>query len=333
MVTQEKLSLAMYRACTEARLWLGATSPNPPVGAVALDASDDILAVAAHEKAGRSHAESKLIDQCRIQGILGRVHTLVVTLSPCNHQGRTPSCCDAIIGSGIRHIVVGTIDPNPAVSGDSLEKLRQSGIDVTLGVEKEMCRQLIYAFAYSVTTGHPWITIKRAFDEHGSMIPPVGQKTFTSDTSLKLAHQLRKRADAILTGSGTIVADDSSFTVRHVPDYDGKTRILAILDRRKRVPSLWLKEAAKRRLVPIVYDNLEVALQDLAGREVREVLVEAGPLLSQAMIKDGFWTMDVKIHKGNPDDVRVAFNPKATLPFDPAKWRWENVLPGLSATV
>ncbi len=328
MLSPEAIGLAMEQACREARRWLGATYPNPPVGAAALNATGHLLAIAAHQKAGSAHAEVALLEQCRAKGLMDRVHTLCVTLAPCNHHGRTPPCCDAIIESGIKHVVVGTRDPNTSVKNDGIERLRAAGIDVTVGVEEERCRQLIYAFAHSVTSGKPWITVKRAFDKNGSMIPPMGQKTFTSETSLILAHQLRKRADAILTGSGTILADDPSFTVRHVADHPGKKRILAILDRRKRVPSSWLKCAEKRGLIPFIYDNLGEAINDLAYREVREVLVEAGPPLSQAILKDGYWTMDVAIHKGNPDDTIITtFNPTVDLPFDPKKWTWENVLP------
>jgi len=327
MIAPETLNQTMKYACEAARRWMGATSPNPPVGAIALDSGGNVLAAAAHEKAGTRHAETALIDQCMSRGILKDIDTLVVTLSPCNHRGATPPCCDAIIESKIPNVVIGTIDPNPAVKGNAIARLKKAGMNVTVGVEEEMCRQLIYAFAYSVKTGRPWITIKRAFDERGSMIPPAGQKTFTSADSLRLAHRLRKRADAILTGSGTILADTPEFTVRHTADYKDKRRILAIIDRRKRVPTSWLKEMAEKRFIPVVYDNLEEAVSDMAKREVREVLVEAGPLLSQAMIKDGYWTMDVVIKKGNPDEVDVTFNPNAELPFDHSRFDWENVLP------
>ena len=197
----------------------------------------------------------KLIEYCRAQNLLDQVHTLCVTLEPCNHQGRTPPCTEAIIESGIRHVAVGTRDPNPHVKGGGIERLQQAGVDVVCGVNEEECKQLIAPFAYSVQTGKPWITIKRAFDAKGSPIPPPGQKTFTSPESLKLAHQLRKKSDAIMAGSGTILVDDPLFTVRYVPDHENKRRRLAIIDRRRRVPQNYLAEAAGRGLDATVYDG------------------------------------------------------------------------------
>jgi diaminohydroxyphosphoribosylaminopyrimidine deaminase/5-amino-6-(5-phosphoribosylamino)uracil reductase len=317
----------MLLAAAGARRWLGATSPNPPVGAAALDNKGRILAIAAHRKAGEEHAETSLLRQAREQGFLEKIHTLCVTLEPCNHHGRTPPCADAIIAAGIRHVAVGIRDPNPRVAGGGIEKLRQAGMNVTEGVEEETCRRLIYAFAFFARHGRPWITVKRAFDEHGSMIPPPGQKTFAAPESLRLAHRLRKRADAILTGSGTLLADSPAFTVRHVPDHPGKSRILAILDRRRRVPDNDLTRARVNGLTPVIYADMQAALDDLARRGVREVLVEAGPALSQAVLDSGLWTMDVAIHKGRPDRVECRFNPACPPPFNTAIWNWENMLP------
>lgn len=328
-MTKAALSNAMRLACAEARRWLGITSPNPPVGAVALDESGEVLAIAAHQGAGTAHAEVALIEHCRANGLLNRIHTLCVTLEPCNHQGLTPPCCEAIIAAGIQRIAIGTRDPNLSVKGGGIKRLQEAGLKVTTGIEEDICRQLIYAFAYSVRTDRPWVTIKQAFDEQGSRIPPPGQKTFTSQESLRLAHQLRKRADAILTGSGTILVDHPRFTVRYVPDYPGKSRILGILDRRRRVHEPYLRFARANGFTPVIYDNLHTAMADLAHRNMREVLVEAGPLLSQTVLKSAWWTMDVTIRKGNPDKVEVKFNPKVRLPFDKEKWCWENVLPGV----
>lgn len=319
-------SSAMQIACKEARLWLGSTSPNPPVGAVGLDFGGKVIAVAAHKRAGEAHAERILIEQCRKQSIIEKLHTLCITLSPCNHHGLTPPCCDLILETGIRCVVIGTVDPNP-IAGGAIERLRSSGIEVRTGVEENLCRQLIYAFSHSIKTGKPWITIKRAIDEKGSMIPPKSKKTFTSNPSLILAHRLRKRADAILTGSGTILSDNPLFTARHVPDYEGKKRFLAILDRRRRIPQEWIDHAIKRNLQPIIYDDLQEAIDDLAKNKVREILVEAGPLLSSSLLEKGLWTQLITIKKGNPDIVETTFNPNIEMPFNTKNWEIENTLP------
>ena len=327
-ISENKLIDAMRRAAVEAHKWIGATSPNPAVGAVALNAEGEILAASCHQRAGSMHAEAEVIEYCRRENLLSRVHTLCSTLEPCNHQGQTPPCTEAIIKSGIRHVAIGTRDPNPSVKGGGVEYLQQSGIDVICGVAEEECKHLIASFAYSVKTNKPWITIKRAFDRSGSPIPPPGQKTFTSPESLKLAHSLRKMSDAIMAGSGTILVDDPLFTVRYVPDFPGKRRHLAIIDRRKRVPENYLIDAAGRGLDAAVYDSIEAALKDLTAKGVRNILVEAGPILSQAMFDSQLWCMSVSIHADDPDRVEVNFNPNEPIPFATDKFNWEWFLPG-----
>jgi diaminohydroxyphosphoribosylaminopyrimidine deaminase/5-amino-6-(5-phosphoribosylamino)uracil reductase len=327
MIPESKLLEAMRRAAAEARKWIGATSPNPPVGAAALDADGNLLMTAAHRHAGERHAEAELIETCRAQQSLAKVHTLCVTLEPCNHQGRTPPCTEAIINSGIRHVVIGTRDSNPHVRGGGIEHLQQAGIEAVAGVNEEECKQLIASYAYKVQTGRPWITIKRAFAKDGSMIPPPGQKTFTSPASLRLAHQLRKKADAIIAGSGTILVDDPLFTVRYVPDHPGKRRFLAIIDRRRRVSPAYLADAAGRGLDAAVYDDISLALQDLAAKGACDVLVEAGPLLSQAMFDSHLWCASVTIRRGDPDRIEIDFNPREPIPFATEQFRWEWILP------
>jgi diaminohydroxyphosphoribosylaminopyrimidine deaminase / 5-amino-6-(5-phosphoribosylamino)uracil reductase len=322
----QSLSEAMQRACREARHWLGATSPNPAVGAVALDEQGKILAAASHRRAGEDHAEAALLKLCRDQNLMPRVHTMVVTLEPCNHVGRTLPCSESIIKSGIRHVVVGTRDPNPVVTGGGCERLRQAGIDVIEGIETESCRRLIHAFAFFSLTGKPFVTVKRAFDERGSMIPPKGQKTFTSQESLTLAHRLRKKADAIVTGSGTILADNPLFTVRHVEDYPGKRRILAILDRRGRVPQDYMNQAAERRLDAIAYQDLDFCFSDLAHRGVQDVLVECGPHLSQSILNSPHWTMCIDVHKEKTEITNVLFN-NIKIPFNINEIDIDSLLP------
>jgi diaminohydroxyphosphoribosylaminopyrimidine deaminase/5-amino-6-(5-phosphoribosylamino)uracil reductase len=310
------LSLAMRRACDEARVWLGATSPNPPVGAAGLDEQGNIIALAAHRRAGTEHAEAALLRLCREQGLMPRLHTMCITLEPCNHFGRTPPCVEAIIEAGVRRVVVGARDPNPHVKGGGCDRLLYAGIEIIDGVEHEMCRRLMHAFAFHARTGKPFVTVKRAFNAQGSMIPPAGQKTFTSRESLILAHRLRKKADAIVTGSGTVLADSPLFTVRHMEDYPGKRRILAILDRRGRVSREYIEQATLRGLDVLIYQNLDSCLSDLENRGIQDVLVEGGPLLSQSVLASPHWVMRVDVHSGGIDRVEVDFNTGAEIPFD-----------------
>lgn len=324
---------ALHLACVEARRYLGATSPNPPVGAAALDAQGNLIAVAAHQRAGEAHAEAALINRCRANGSLDHIHTLAVTLEPCNHHGRTPPCTAAILASPIQHILVGAKDPNPHVSGGGIEALRRAGRSVTL-VDHAESQWLIHAFTHSVTKNIPWITIKSALDHNGSMIPPVGKKTFTSPASLQLAHRLRKKADAIVTGSGTILADAPHLTVRHVEDYPSKRRWLAILDRRHRVTTDYIDQATARGFDVLIYDDIKSCLHDLSSKHVRDVLVEAGPTLTTSLQAEWPWAMQITIKQGMPspspamtDDIDVRFNESLSSSLPTADFNWDYILP------
>ncbi len=298
-----KIEEAMELSIQEAQKFLGATSPNPPVGAVALDSQGRCLAVCAHEKAGEAHAEVGVLDKLRRLG--KTADTLVVTLEPCNHRGKTGPCTEAIIQANVPRVVIGTTDPNPGVCGGGISRLQASGIEVIQGVMEKQCKWLIRAFAHYSTTRKPWVTLKCAFQEDGEMQPPVGQKTFTSQKSLAFAHGIRKRVDAILTGSGTVLSDDPDFTVRHVADHVGKRRFLALLDRRGRVARSWKSKIEKNGFTLVECDSVEQALLDLGKRGVQEVLVEAGPSLRNSFLKKELWNECIEIHKGTPDRITV----------------------------
>ncbi len=322
------------RLATAARLALdlawakaGATAPNPPVGCVLLDAAGDIVAMAAHERAGTAHAEAAAIALCRAKDEIDRVHAAVVTLEPCSHTGRTPPCVDALLTTGAKIILIGATDPHPRAPGRGFERLKAAGRRVLLFSDLEhkeahdlarSAARLIEPFACAVTQARPFVTIKTALTADGSMIPPPGQKTFTSDISLIHAHTLRRRADAILTGSGSILADDPSFTVRRVPDHARKQRFLAILDRRHRVPHAYFERARERGLQPIRYNSLEAAMDDLGARGVLEVLVEAGPTLRRAVLTQGLWDEEIIFQQektaGAPDHMHIVRR-DGTIPF------------------
>ncbi len=325
MNTPDPFTLAMRQALTEARRWIGATSPNPPVGAAALDGEGTILAVAAHQRAGQPHAEPSVLAVCQEKGCAERIHTLVVTLEPCAHTGRTPPCTETILRAKIPHVVVGTTDPNPRVCGQGIARLREAGVSVTVGVEEEACRWLIHAFAHPHVTGKPWITLKRAFTPNGSMIPPKGQTTFTSRDSLRLAHRLRKKVDAIITGSGTILADDPSFTVRHVPDHPDKKRFLCLLDRRHRIPDSYLDAARQRGFDLLLPDSIDEALAMLTARGVQDILVEAGPSLSDAFLEKANLIFDIT--QGNPDSYTFKLSLDPACGLSEASFSLDTILP------
>ena len=148
------------------------------------------------------------------------------------------------------------------------------------------------------------MTVKQALNAQGSMIPPQGQKTFTSERSLRFAHELRKRSDAILTGSGTVLADEPLFTVRRVPDHLEKSRWLILLDRRNRVPELYLAKAHLAGFRVVRFLDLQKSLEFLGSQGVLEVLVEAGPELTRSILDGGFWDTHVLIET-SPSGERV----------------------------
>jgi diaminohydroxyphosphoribosylaminopyrimidine deaminase/5-amino-6-(5-phosphoribosylamino)uracil reductase len=159
--------------------------------------------------------------------------------------------------------------------------------------------------------GTPWVTLKIARTASGSMIPPAGQKTFTSPESLKTAHLLRRNADALLTGSGTILADQPELTVRHLPDHPKKRRHLVILDRRMRVTPEYLATARSRGfLVHVLRYTPQEALRFLGSQGVIEVLVEAGPTLTEVFLSENLWNekWTFTSTSSGPDRVEQEFN-------------------------
>ena len=220
-ISDDAVTAAMQSALLAAQDWVGATAPNPPVGCALLDQQGRIITLAAHHGAGQLHAEALAIKQARDAGRVAEIAAVVVTLEPCNHHGRTPPCTEAILATPARLVVFAQADPNPKVAGQGAARLRAAGLDVEEFRADAASKRLIAPFKKQVTQGLPWVTVKQAINMSGTMLPPPNQKTFTSPQSLLLAHQLRKRTDAILTGSGTILADAPLFTIRHVPDSCG----------------------------------------------------------------------------------------------------------------
>ncbi|MGZ3693743.1 MAG: bifunctional diaminohydroxyphosphoribosylaminopyrimidine deaminase/5-amino-6-(5-phosphoribosylamino)uracil reductase RibD [Bdellovibrionota bacterium] len=308
----QKYESAMKMAINGAEKFLGATAPNPPVGAIALDKNGKVLLGAAHQMAGGPHAEAKVLDLAQKLGKLADIETLVVTLEPCNHQGRTPPCTEAILKhKNIRRVVIGAMDPNPNVKGGGAARLKAAGLEVITGVLEEECKFLIRAFTKFSQTKKPYVTLKAAFTPGGSMIPPEGKKTFTSKPSLIFAHELRKRADAIWTGSGTVLADAPEFTVRWVPDHPQKKRELVLSDRRRRIGPEWLAKAKENGFSnPYFANSLEAGLEFLGSKGVLEVLVEAGPELRDAWLESGLWDESVVILQGegeSDDEIDIEF--------------------------
>ncbi|MDP2806626.1 MAG: bifunctional diaminohydroxyphosphoribosylaminopyrimidine deaminase/5-amino-6-(5-phosphoribosylamino)uracil reductase RibD [bacterium] len=205
----------------------GRTSPNPMVGAV-LVKDGKIVGQGYHQKAGMPHAEIEAIAQA---GEQARGATLYVTLEPCNHQGRTPPCTEAIIRAGIKRVVYATADPNPRVSGEGHKTLTNNGIETIGGVMEQEAVKLNEVYFRYMKTGLPFVTLKLAVSLDGKIAMGQGTTTgLSGDEARRYVHSLRLGHEAVMVGSGTVLADDPELTVRLVDNPESKQPTRFILD-------------------------------------------------------------------------------------------------------
>lgn len=222
----------MARALTLAQKAIGRTAPNPMVGAVIVKGGR-MIADGYHRRAGWPHAE---VEALRRANARARGATLYVTLEPCNHTGRTPPCCDAIIAAGISRVVVGTRDPNPMTNGRGLTRLRRAGIAVVSGVLEAEANELIAPFRKVMRTGLPFLIAKIGQSVDGKIATTSGESRWiTSAAARRLGHQWRSRVDAVLVGIHTILRDDPRLTARSGTPRHGRP-IKIILDGHLRTP-------------------------------------------------------------------------------------------------
>lgn len=302
----------MARAIELARRGEGRTAPNPPVGAV-LVRDDAVVGEGWHPAAGQPHAEIFALDAA---GERARGATLYVTLEPCCHQGRTGPCTEALITAGVQRVVYGTVDPNPQVAGQGLARLQAAGIEVAAGPLADDCRRLIAPFAKQVATGRPYVILKAAMTVDGRLATVSGESRWISgEASRELVHRWRDRVDGILTGAGTVLADDPRLTVR-LPAGGGRNPARIVLDNRLRTrpdARVYAPDVPGRRLlvtaagedaarceafsrlgvevlaVPRSGDHLDLAAAMTAlGRcHLQCLLVEAGGDLNGALLRAG----------------------------------------------
>jgi diaminohydroxyphosphoribosylaminopyrimidine deaminase/5-amino-6-(5-phosphoribosylamino)uracil reductase len=188
------------------------TSPNPMVGAVVLDSSGEPAGEGFHVRAGEGHGEKVALDRA---GARAKGGTLYVTLEPCSHQGRTPPCTEAVIAAAPARVVVAIEDPDPRVAGTGIAALRRAGIEVRVGVEEAAARRLNRFYLKHRTTGLPWVTAKFGASLDGRIATAAGESRWiTGEAARAEGHRLRQRHDAILTGAGTVAADDPELTNR-----------------------------------------------------------------------------------------------------------------------
>jgi len=278
----------MRRAIRLAARAEGRTRPNPMVGCVIVGASGKVLAEGYHHRAGQAHAEMDALG--KVQSAAGA--TVYVTLEPCNHQGRTGPCAEALVAASVKRVVVGMRDPNPRVPGGGVERLRRAGIAVEVGVLEAECRWLGRMWIHFMTTGLPWVTLKAAVTLDGRMAARGGDSRWvTGEAARKEAHRLRATHDAILVGAGTVRADDPELTVRSVRGIDPVRVVvdgkLGVGARARVLPALIFAandapvrrfpgETEVVRLAGRGRVSLAAVLKELGERGVQSVLVEGG---------------------------------------------------------
>lgn len=341
----------MSRALALARRGIALAHPNPMVGAVVVK-NGRVVGEGFHRYAARRHAEIVALEKA---GRAARGATLYVNLEPCCHTGRTGPCTDAILDAGIVRVVVAMRDLNPAVAGRGLTQLQRAGLRVLSGVLEEEAQELNQAFACWIRGRIPFVTLKAALTLDGRIAARPGSATWlTSQESLDEVHRLRHAADALLTGIGTVLADDPRMTDRSgLPRRRPLLRV--ILDSQLRVPlgsrivrsargdvllfttrpedsarARALRRAGvevvclrssrgsrNRRLV-----DFRAVLHELGSREILSVLLECGSVLNGAALRE-------KI----PDKMILFFAPKVlgsdAVPFASGVWRTASSVPAL----
>jgi diaminohydroxyphosphoribosylaminopyrimidine deaminase/5-amino-6-(5-phosphoribosylamino)uracil reductase len=297
----------MRRALALARRGRFTTAPNPRVGAVVLDARGEVVGEGWHRRAGEPHAE---IHALAAAGAAARGGTLVVTLEPCAHTGRTPPCADAVVAAGVARVVAAHRDPDSRTSGRGLARLRAAGIEVEVGAGAEEAIALNLPFLVSTLLGRPTVTLKWAASLDGRIATRSGASQWiTGERARRAALELREEHAAIVVGSGTLLADDPRLT-RRLGRAEGPI-LRVVVDRRGRIgagarlfgepgPVLVYTAAGTRgQLAELERAGVEVVRQerievdsvlaDLHRRGVQSVLVEGGGELAGAFHDAGLW--------------------------------------------
>jgi diaminohydroxyphosphoribosylaminopyrimidine deaminase/5-amino-6-(5-phosphoribosylamino)uracil reductase len=303
----------MAEALALAHLGEGCTAPNPPVGAVVVR-DGQVVGRGYHPQAGMPHAEVFALQEAGDQAVGA---DLYVTLEPCPHHGRTPPCTEAIARTGIRRVVVATRDPNPRVNGEGLRRLRELGVQVEVGDGEAQAQELLRFYRHHVTTGLPYVIYKYAVSLDGRVAREQGAPTaLTGPAARRLAHQLRRRVDAVVVGVGTALADDPLLTVRW--PVGGQEPLRVVVDSHLRLPPTsrlltaggrppWVVAAAPlpqpqarrlaqagARVVAVEPErrpgrpprvSVPALLRELGRHDIMGVLLEGGPTLAASFLE------------------------------------------------
>jgi len=297
----------MAKALQLARKGLATTHPNPRVGCV-IARDGQVVGTGWHEKAGEPHAE---VFALRGAGEKAAGSTVYVTLEPCSHAGRTPPCVDALVKAKVARVVLAAKDPNPSVNGNGIRLLQQAGIEVLSGLMEKQAEELNAGFMKRMREGRPWVRVKLAQSMDGHVALANGSSQWISgDESRADVQRWRARSDGILTGIGTVLADDPSLNVRdweverqparividshwrtpreaRLLGLPGRVLIAGLQDRP--VPDALQDTGAGFLRVPAFEGRVDmrVVLRELGLREFNEIQVEAGATLCGTLLQRG----------------------------------------------
>ena len=273
--------------------------PNPRVGAVVLTPEGEEIGAGAHLGIGNDHAEVVALNNA---GAAATGATVVSSLEPCSHFGKTPPCTDALIAAGVARVIVGAVDPDERVAGAGIAMLREAGIEVIDGVLRDEVEAADPGYFHHRRTGRPRFRIKLAATLDGQVAAADGTSQWiTSDEARQDAHALRAGADAVLVGAGTLRADDPMLDVR-VPDFTGAQPLPVVLAGRlplpeqrriyERQPLIYSPRPLDGRAGEVLLESadrldLEAVAKDLGQRGLLEVLVDGGPTIAAAFVAAG----------------------------------------------
>jgi len=298
----------MQHALRLAKRGFYTTAPNPRVGCVIVK-NDKVVGEGWHVRSGEAHAEIIALQQA---GSHAKNATVYVTLEPCSHTGKTPPCADALIKAGIRKIIAAMVDPNPLVAGKGLDQLREQGVEVSSGLLEAQARMLNPGFVKRMEQGRPYVRVKMAMSMDGRTAMESGESQWvTGEAARTDVQHLRAKSSAVLTGIGTVLADDPSMNVRLSTEelgIQGEIRqpLRIVLDTKLRISPeakifnsegqvlVITSEAEKAGHLPCKVQqvstlngvlNLDEVMTVLAEQEINELHVEAGAVLSGALVQ------------------------------------------------
>ena len=298
----------MSRAIKLAQQGCYTTSPNPNVGCLIVK-NGQIIAEGWHQQAGQAHAEKHALNQLTLAQTTGA--DCYVTLEPCCHTGKTGPCCEALIKAKVKSVYIAMIDPNPRVSGKGIMKLRQAGIEVIVGLLTDEAKKLNLDFIHRMQTGRPKVQSKIAMSLDGRTAMASGESQWiTGQAARQDVQRLRAKACAVMTGIGTVLADDPKLTVRSVidyPDIEVRQPYRVVVDSGLQTPDnaavlsskakTIIATASQKKMADVTVwhcpdesshrVDLTALLSQLGQHQINQVLVEAGPTLNGALIAAG----------------------------------------------